>query len=81
MLPPPPPPANEKQLGQQGLVLNYELSTNKSWNKPGNRRSGGSADITAWFNYGFNEVTFKQYIQQEINRRTQVVSKIHVDDD
>jgi pre-mRNA 3'-end-processing factor FIP1 len=36
----------------------------KPWNKPG-------ADVTDYFNYGFNETTWKEYCNMQWNRNNQ----------
>lgn len=43
------------------VILNYEVG-NKPWAR-------GNHDLNSWFNYGFTDQTFKQYVQAEIDRR------------
>ncbi|KCZ76430.1 hypothetical protein H311_02571 [Anncaliia algerae PRA109] len=51
-------PIEEKQLPlmEGNIIYDFEIDNmeDKPWNKPG-------ADITDYFNYGFNETTWKKY--------------------
>ncbi|CAD26049.2 hypothetical protein [Encephalitozoon cuniculi GB-M1] len=48
----------EETEGQNILDYDIESFTDKPWNKPG-------ADITDYFNYGFNEMTWKEYCNMQ----------------
>lgn len=58
----------EKRSKEDGTIngqniFEFDLNTldEKPWNKPG-------ADITDYFNYGFNEATWKEYCNMQWNR-------------
>lgn len=48
----------EEAEGQNILDYDIESFTDKPWNKPG-------ADITDYFNYGFNETTWREYCNMQ----------------
>ncbi|AFM99401.1 Fip1 domain-containing protein [Encephalitozoon hellem] len=48
----------EENEGQNILDYDIESFTDKPWNKPG-------ADITDYFNYGFNETTWREYCNMQ----------------
>lgn len=48
----------EEAEGQSILDYDIESFTDKPWNKPG-------ADITDYFNYGFNETTWREYCSMQ----------------
>lgn len=48
----------EEPLAQNILEYDIESFGDKPWNKPG-------ADITDYFNYGFNETTWKEYCNMQ----------------
>ncbi|KAH9410670.1 Fip1 protein [Ordospora pajunii] len=48
----------EDAEGQSILDYDIDIFTDKPWNKPG-------ADITDYFNYGFNEMTWKEYCNMQ----------------
>ncbi|KAM0671790.1 subunit of polyadenylation factor I complex [Ordospora colligata] len=48
----------EDAAGQSILDYDIDIFTDKPWNKPG-------ADITDYFNYGFNEMTWKEYCSMQ----------------
>jgi pre-mRNA 3'-end-processing factor FIP1 len=50
--------------GKDAYELNLENLDEKPWKKPG-------ADLTDYFNYGFNEHTWKQYCQKQLALRAE----------
>lgn len=53
-------PTEEEREDEAQNILNYDIESfvDKPWNKPG-------ADITDYFNYGFNETTWKEYCSMQ----------------
>lgn len=58
----------EKRSKEDGMIngqniFEFDLNSldEKPWNKPG-------ADVTDYFNYGFNETTWKEYCNMQWNR-------------
>lgn len=78
--PPVPPPTVQKAVvdvdeigefnGQEMLELDLDALEDKPWRKPG-------ADITDYFNYGFNEETWKAYCAKQKRMREDYAPQVY----